>query len=187
VPGLYACGEVSNTGVHGANRLASNSLLEGLVFSDRVVRDLDRYVETLGEEVSRLQLDLPDSRPASRGGIGVAEARELITGAMSGGVGVLRDADGLQEAARELRDLYSRLALDDPGPAEYEVLNLLTVATEVTKCALLREESRGVHLRDDFAERDDEHWTRHITLRLPALRARLKADGETEDLDDDVS
>jgi len=187
VPGLYASGEVASTGVHGANRLASNSLLEGLVFSDRVVRDLDRYVDTLGEEVSRLRLDIPDARPAARGEVGVPEARERITSVMSQGVGVLRDGDGLQETARELRDLYSRLALDDAGPAEYEVLNMLTVATEVAKCALLREESRGVHLREDFSERDDEHWSRHITLRLPALQARLSADGEAEELDDDVS
>ena len=61
VPGLYASGEVASTGVHGANRLASNSLLEGLVFSDRVVRDLDRYVGRLGEDVRRLRFDLPEA------------------------------------------------------------------------------------------------------------------------------
>ncbi len=61
VPGLYASGEVASTGVHGANRLASNSLLEGLVFSDRVVRDLDRYIGRLGEDVRRLRFDLPEA------------------------------------------------------------------------------------------------------------------------------
>ena len=59
VPGLYAAGEVASTGVHGANRLASNSLLEGLVFGDRVVRHLDRYIGRLGEDVRRLQFELP--------------------------------------------------------------------------------------------------------------------------------
>ena len=53
------------------------------------------------------------------------------------------------------------------GEAEYELLNLLTLGTQIARCALLREESRGVHLRDDFPAVDDEHWRRHITLRLP--------------------
>ena len=66
VPGLYASGEVASTGVHGANRLASNSLLEGLVFSDRVVRDLDRYVGRLGEDVRRLRFDLPEAAADAR-------------------------------------------------------------------------------------------------------------------------
>ena len=67
VPGLYASGEVASTGVHGANRLASNSLLEGLVFSDRVVRDLDRYIGKLGEDVRRLSFDIPEEEPGRRG------------------------------------------------------------------------------------------------------------------------
>jgi L-aspartate oxidase len=67
VPGLYASGEVASTGVHGANRLASNSLLEGLVFSDRVVRDLDRYIGRLGEDVRRLRFDLPERKPGDGG------------------------------------------------------------------------------------------------------------------------
>ena len=65
LPGLYASGEVACTGVHGANRLASNSLLEGLVFSDRIVRDLDKYISSMEEEVRRLQIDLPG--PAREG------------------------------------------------------------------------------------------------------------------------
>ena len=74
VPGLYASGEVASTGVHGANRLASNSLLEGLVFSDRVVRDLDRYIGRLGEDVRRLSFDIPEAA-AGGGGSDAAAAR----------------------------------------------------------------------------------------------------------------
>jgi L-aspartate oxidase len=183
VPGLYASGEVASTGVHGANRLASNSLLEGLVFSDRVVRDLDRYIGKLGEEVHRLRLDLPEAQPDAVAPVDVSAARARITRLMTEKVGVVRDGDGLRAAGAELRALYSELRLTEPQAAEFELLNLLTVATEVTKCALLREESRGVHLRDDFTERDDEHWRRHITLRLPALHAGLVDDdlGEGDD------
>jgi L-aspartate oxidase len=184
VPGLYASGEVASTGVHGANRLASNSLLEGLVFSDRVVRDLDRYIGTLGEEVQRLRLDLPEARTvAGRHAVDVVAVRRRITELMTERVGMVRNGDGLRAAGADLRTLYSEMSLTEPGAAEFELLNLLTVATEVTKCALLREESRGVHLRDDFTERDDVLWQRHITLRLPALQAGLVADdlGEGDD------
>jgi L-aspartate oxidase len=166
VPGLYASGEVASTGVHGANRLASNSLLEGLVFSDRVVRDLDRYVGRLGEDVRRLRFDLPEAA-GDVGGTTAADARRRLTELMSGKVGVVRRAGELDEALAELGTLTSRLTFGDPAAPEYEVLNLLTLGTQIAKCALLREESRGVHLREDFPEVDDSEWRRHITLRLP--------------------
>ena len=165
VPGLYASGEVASTGVHGANRLASNSLLEGLVFSDRVVRDVDRYIGTLGDDVRRLRFDLPEASPGDSSG-GAAEARRRLTDVMQVKVGVLRRAEDLREGLAELDALTSELRFGCPAEPEYEVLNMLTLGTQVAKCALLREESRGAHLRDDFPEVDDEHWRRHITLRL---------------------
>ena len=171
VPGLYASGEVASTGVHGANRLASNSLLEGLVFSDRVVRDLDRYIGRLGEDVRRLRFDLPEAA-AGGGGSDAAAARRRLTAVMSDKVGVLRRADDLQAALAELGALTSELQFGALGEPEYELLNLLTLGTQIAKCALLREESRGVHLREDFPELDDEHWRAHLTLRLPRARAR---------------
>ena len=165
VPGLYASGEVASTGVHGANRLASNSLLEGLVFSDRVVHDLDRYIGRLGEDVRRLRFDLPEA--ASGESSDVAVARRRLTATMVDKVGVLRRGDDLRAALSDLNALNSELRFGDMGEAEYELLNLLTLGTQIARCALLREESRGVHLRDDFPAVDDEHWRRHITLRLP--------------------
>ncbi len=167
VPGLYASGECSSTGVHGANRLASNSLLEGLVFSERVVRDLDRYIGGLGEDVRRLSFALPEEAATRRDGIDAAEARRTLTSTMLRRAGVLRDEAGLRAAIVELQRLTSSLSFARMGVAEYEALNLLTLGTQIAKSALLREESRGVHLRDDFPERDDERWRRHITLRLP--------------------
>ena len=167
VPGLYAAGEVANVGVHGANRLASNSLLEGLVFGDRVVRNLDRYIGGLGEDVRRLRLDLPEQVATHGDGSDPAEVRRRVTGLMSEKVGVVRGEDELTDALHELRAIYSQLDLVEQGPAESELLNILTLATQVTKTALLRQESRGVHMREDFPERDDYHWQRHVTLRLP--------------------
>ena len=167
VPGLYASGEVASTGVHGANRLASNSLLEGLVFSDRVVRDLDRYIGRLGEDVRRLSFDIPEAGPPGDGS-DTAGARRHLTDVMQRQVGVLRREADLQAALAQLGELTSELRFDHMGEAEYELLNLLTLGTQIAKCALLREESRGVHLRDDFPALDDERWRRHVTLRLPA-------------------
>ena len=168
VPGLYAAGEVASTGVHGANRLASNSLLEGLVFGDRVVRHLDRYIGRLGEDVRRLQFELPaPSRPTAQRS-DIAAVRRAVTGLMSEKVGYVRAEDGLVDVLERLRATNSALRLGEAGPPEFELLNILTLATQITKCALLREETRGVHVRDDHPERDDYHWQRHITLRLPA-------------------
>jgi L-aspartate oxidase len=86
---------------------------------------------------------------------------------LSSKVGVLRRGDDLRAALAELNALTSELRFGALGEAEYELLNLLTLGTQIAKCALLREESRGVHLRDDFPAVDDEHWQRHVTLRLP--------------------
>ena len=165
-PGLYASGEVASTGVHGANRLASNSLLEGLVFSDRVVRDLDRCIGEAGRRRAQAPF-----RSAGGGGEGgdsdTASARRRLTTAMSNKVGVVRRDVELQAALADLRRAHLRAAIQHPGRAEYEVLNLLTLGTQIAKCALLREESRGVHLREDFPTVDDSTWRRHLTLRLP--------------------
>ena len=170
VPGLYAAGEVASTGVHGANRLASNSLLEGLVFGDRVVRHLDRYIGRLGEDVRRLQFELPARSGLAAQRSDIAAVRRAVTELMSAKVGWVRTDDGLVDALEELRAANSALRLGEAGPPEFELLNILTLATQITKCALLREETRGVHVRDDYPERDDRHWQRHITLRLPQAR-----------------
>jgi len=179
LPGLYASGEVASTGVHGANRLASNSLLEGLVFSDRVVRDLDRYIGRLGEDVRRLRFDLPEAATDADGS-DAAAARRRLTEVMSGKVGVLRRGDDLRDAMAALSALTSELRFEQMGQTEYELLNLLTLGTQIAKCALLREESRGVHLRDDFPAVNDEQWRRHITLRLPLQEREEGVIGKVE-------
>jgi len=173
VPGLYAAGEVASTGVHGANRLASNSLLEGLVFGDRVVRHLDRYIGRLGEDVRRLQFELP-SASGDVAAADVAALRRTVNELMSKDVGWVRTEDGLMAALERLSAINSGLRLGAAGPPEFELLNVLTLAVQITKCALLREETRGVHVRDDHPERDDRHWRRHITLRLPGQRAPVE-------------
>ncbi len=165
VPGLYACGEVSCTGVHGANRLASNSLLEGLVFGDRIVRDLNRFLGRPSEPVRKFRLDLPEERWAGNDPADVARARRALAETMTRHCGIVRDAGGLAEAGLEIGALRDSLRAPGHDVEELELFNLLTVASLIVQAASAREESRGVHLRSDFPAADDARWRRHVALQ----------------------
>jgi L-aspartate oxidase len=154
VPGLYACGEAACTGVHGANRLASNSLLEGLVFAERIAAALGRGLPAAGEPGL-------DGRPA--GIIDPSVVRPLQQ-LMSVSAGVLRSGTGLREAAAGLSDLGSK-ECDKPDAAAWQATNLHLVATALVRAALLREETRGSHWREDFAE-PDAAWRGHLVCSL---------------------
>ena len=165
LPGLYACGEVSSTGVHGANRLASNSLLEGLVFGERVVRHLDRYLAGPEPSLRKIRLDLLEEAPAGLPSAEVRALRRRLALTMSSLCGVVRSGEGLQEAQSTLRELWQAVHLPALKPEELELVNLLTVADLMVAAAAFRTESRGVHLRADYPMRDDEHWRRHVQIR----------------------
>jgi len=155
VPGLYATGEVACSGVHGANRLASNSLLEGLVFSRRIAQVLPGELRAA-----------PDAAPETRpDGLVDGAARDELQATMTSRVGVLRHAAGLAAAAEALDGLGRRT----PGGvdlAAWETTNLLTVSTALTRAATLREETRGSHWREDFPDRDDDRLAGHLDVRL---------------------
>ncbi|MDG9726424.1 L-aspartate oxidase [Streptomyces sp. DH41] len=172
VPGLYACGEVACTGVHGANRLASNSLLEGLVYAERIAADIaaGHADGTLHARVPA-PLQHPD-HPAHP--LLPPEARLTIQRTMTEGAGVLRSAGSLTRAADQLHHLHdeAREALhengktSEPGVDTWEATNLLCVARVLVAAAARREETRGCHWREDHADRDDRAWRRHIVVRL---------------------
>jgi L-aspartate oxidase len=153
IPGLYACGEVACTGVHGANRLASNSLLEGLVFARRIADDIAR--------------DLPPQRdpapPSDQAGTVGPEIRGELQRAMTRGAGVLRSADSLAATAKELSRLSGHEAR--PRNAAWEATNLLTVAAALVAAASDRRETRGCHWREDFPNAADE-WRGHLLTTL---------------------
>jgi L-aspartate oxidase len=187
VPGLYACGEVACTGVHGANRLASNSLLEGLVYAERIAADI-AAARADGALPARVPAPVPQpDRPAHP--LLAAEARFAIQRIMTEGAGVLRSEESLARAADQLQRLHAeaREALEEngktaePGVDTWEATNLLCVARVLVAAARLREETRGCHWREDRADRDDTHWRRHIVVRLDPDRSLAVRTTDTAD------
>jgi L-aspartate oxidase len=155
VSGLYACGEVACTGVHGANRLASNSLLEGLVFATRIGEALAQELPSPGDPVA-------STRAA---GVASAGARPELQRAMTDGAGVLRSADSLQNTAKTLDAVAARTD-GSPAPEAWETTNLATVASALVAAAAHRRETRGSHWREDFPDRDDSRWLVRVVQRL---------------------
>ncbi|MFI9781316.1 L-aspartate oxidase [Streptomyces sp. NPDC051956] len=172
VPGLYACGEVACTGVHGANRLASNSLLEGLVYAERIADDIAASHRENGLH-ARVPAPVPHPETPTHPLL-PPEARFAIQRVMTRGAGVLRSADSLAEAAAGLGRIHAEAAgalaengkTAEPGVDTWEATNLLCVARVLVAAARRREETRGCHWREDHADRDDAAWRRHIVVRL---------------------
>ncbi len=163
VKGLYACGEVACTGVHGANRLASNSLLEGLVFGWRIMQDLPRQVEEGG--VSRKELEgLGHKAKRSRLPVDVGLLRRFLQQMMQDCVGFRRSEDGLREAWEFLDKNLEVLRVEYLSPPGFELQNMITLARLMVSAALLREESRGCHYRVDFPG-EAEFWRRHVVFK----------------------
>ena len=155
IPGLFACGEVACTGVHGANRLASNSLLEGLVFAARIGRALE------GDTRSSLPaLPLNSSAPLITG-----VGRRAVQQVMSEEASVLRSEDSLTRVSRTLEEIAS-MTTGVPCTDDWESTNLHVVARVLVHQARLREETRGSHWREDFPDRDDDHWRVRLVSRL---------------------
>ena len=158
IRGLYACGEAACTGVHGANRLASNSLLETIVFAKRVVQRT-LLKELTVNEASAEAISLSQPKPADVPPLDLSALQSL----MWDKVGIVRDGRSLAEAKAVLSAWQATLPAPTDRPS-HELSNLLTCARLVTEGALMREESRGAHYRSDFPERS-EAWHRHIVFR----------------------
>jgi L-aspartate oxidase len=158
-PGLYAAGEAAGTGVHGANRLASNSLLEGLVFGARAARSMVADAHPQPKAGPR-EATAPPAPVSAEGAVpAVAEIREQAWACL----GLERDAVGLQR----FRAFAEGARTHHGGPrdrAEAERRNLLDVAWAIANCALFRQESRGAHFRTDFPEMDDARFHAHTRL-----------------------
>ena len=163
LPGLFAAGEVACTGVHGANRLASNSLLEGLVFGGRAGRAMRDW---RAREWPDATVGIPAPAPVGPG-LDVPLGDDAVRDMMWRHAGVFRSGDGLTLASASLAGADEELARQlasgtSLSPQSWQSVSLLTVASLIVRAALRREESRGAHSRTDFAGRDDLRWNRRL-------------------------
>ena len=172
--GLYAVGEASCSGLHGANRLASNSLLEGLAFGARAG---EHAAAAAAEVTAPFPLAL-ESRiaPSVKTELDVTDVKSSLRSVMWRNVGIERDGDRLTET-REIVAFWSRYVMDksfrpdtigaEAAVAGWELQNMLTVAFLIATAAYSRTESRGAHFRQDYPARDDAHWRTHLLWRRP--------------------
>jgi L-aspartate oxidase len=154
---LYAAGEAACTGVHGANRLASNSLLEGLVFGARAAEAMREEPEMTAYGASSISV-LADSEGDNN------ILLQQLQQTMWQKAGLLRDAAGLKHAAQVIQQIHQQLPAKKDR-ASLELRNLHTVAELIVRSALAREESRGAHYRNDFPNRDDKRFQKHSLLK----------------------
>lgn len=164
VPRLLACGEVASTGLHGANRLGSNSLLEGLVFGKIAGQAAVDVINKAGNvQHQRIKIDVP---PSDRSRLDAEDVRNSLRALMWRNAGITRSEKPLTEAA-EIITFWQRYVMDKvfATPFGWECQNMLTVAGLMAHAAEERKESRGVHYRQDHPDRDDKNFAKHIELK----------------------
>jgi len=164
VENLYACGEIASTGLHGANRLGSNSLLEGLVFGKIAGKAASQAAEASAAHLKHplIKYRIPHS---DRTLLDADDVRNSLRALMWRNLGITRWAQLLEET-REIISFWQRYVMDKifDSPDGWECQNMLTVCLLMAQSAQKRQESRGVHFRNDFPETDDEHFKKHIEV-----------------------
>ncbi|MDJ0914143.1 MAG: succinate dehydrogenase flavoprotein subunit [Desulfobacterales bacterium] len=180
-PGLYAAGECACVSVHGANRLGCNALLDLLVFGRRAGREMRKYSHSIGFQSlppnpAKADQDRIDALMQNHSGVSIPEIRSQMQEVMMDNVSVFREANGLEAALKEVMQLkqrYQQIGITDKGRCfnrdlldAIELGHLLDLAEVITRGALLRQESRGAHTREDYPERDDERWLSHTMCRF---------------------
>jgi len=165
VVGLLACGECACTGVHGANRLASNSMLEGLVFGTRTVEAAIALKGQAEAEAIKSTFEQNAAQRTASDEILVASARAKLQEAMWKHVGLVRNGAGLKQTLEMLNQLYQQFGHPAARRNEIELANMINTAWLITRAAFGRQESRGAHYRTDYPERDDKNWNCHQLLR----------------------
>lgn len=166
IQGLYACGEAACTGVHGANRLASNSLLEGIVFGNRIIEKAKEimYRRKITDAEIRQQFDTSWVLRVRKPTLLPEQARQQLRDVMWNHVGIIRTENGLKKAYGKVEELYSTLAREEDPLGYYEMANMLILARVMIQACLWRKESRGGHYRSDYPLRDDTRWLQHMSF-----------------------
>ncbi len=164
IENLYACGEVAATGLHGANRLASNALLEGLVFGRIAGQQASQSAGSKAASIRPhiIKYKIPHSE---RSALDTADVRNSLRALMWRNVGITRRSNHLIEAQQIIK-FWHRYVMDKvfDAPAGWECQNMLTICLFIARFAQMRRESRGVHYRTDFPQIDNENFQRHIEL-----------------------
>ena len=164
IKNLLACGEVAATGVHGANRLGSNSLLESLVFGKIAAQSAVATLDNRGNHIKHHKLKYTIS-PSDRSRLDTNDVRNSLRALMWRNVGITRKTSHLAEA-QEIIKFWQRYVMDKvfDSPYGWECQNMLTASLLMAQAADQRKESRGVHYRSDFPKRDDKNFSKHIEL-----------------------
>jgi L-aspartate oxidase len=164
IEGLYACGEIASTGLHGANRLGSNSLLEGLVFGKIAGQEVSKKEKATAAHLKHplIKYQIPHS---DRTRLDAGDVRNSLRALMWRNVGITRSAQPLTEV-QEIIKFWQRYVMDKvfDSPEGWECQNMLTVSLLMAQSAEKRQESRGVHYRRDFPKSDDTNFKKHIEI-----------------------
>ncbi len=164
IKGFYACGEAACNGIHGANRLASNSLLEGLVFGSKIGAELSSIIEEAGGSIPEYAVKYSTDR--IKKDINKKAIKNDLKKIMTDYVGIIRNKEGLNHA-REMIGKYRKLLINmrNTSMEDWELQNMVLLSSLVVDSALKREESRGAHYRSDFSKTDDEKWKRNLIVK----------------------
>lgn len=171
IKNLFAAGEVANVGVHGANRLASNSLLDGLVFGCRAAR----AVKNRGEEprpscpVEKLEKLIKSGENR----LNIPEIHEQIQKMMWQNAGIVRDGQKLSQAFKFFENLLPKIKLNFFNQEEFELYNMVLAGWLITRAAFTRQESRGAHFRTDFPKKDDQNWRKHVIWNIKSQKPKF--------------
>lgn len=157
---LYACGEVANTGLHGANRLGSNSLLEGLVFGTRTGEQSSKDIKS-----QRVIKESNTLKYKEFGPLDIEDVRNSLQSSMWRNVGIEREREKILDTEKDI-EFWSSYMLNREffSQAGWELQDMLIVASLIQQSALMRQESRGVHYRKDYPDKDDEQWRKHLEI-----------------------
>lgn len=165
IKGFYACGEAACNGIHGANRLASNSLLEGLVFGHKIGDEVGNYLKNKINKEMDLSSIKGESGQVSKN-IDKNSIKIDIQKIMTQYVGIIRNRDGLEIARKKIEDYYLMIKdMKNSSIVDFELQNIILLSKLVIEAAIEREESRGAHYRSDFQKTDDKKWKKNIIKR----------------------
>lgn len=164
ISGFFACGEVACSGIHGANRLASNSLLEGLVFGHKIGDEVNKVLSSSESFDKNFHIKYENKRIKKQ--FDKKELRRNLQNIMTGYVGIIREQSGMLKA-KTIVDEYINLIndMENSSIEDFEIQNMVLLAKLVIEAAIEREESRGAHYRADFNNTDDKNWKRNIIKR----------------------